>query len=98
MNLGDMIRSEEYMAWEAAEELDLAFSDPDMYGRLHKAAEDGSDGRTHGEVITMWRDYVKDVLRREGKLSDDELSTIEKQIDACEEWHQSNGSLDQQCG
>lgn len=88
---------------------DLFINDPDRAARIHDAAEDGCDGSTHAEHIEDWREFA-DILEREAQRdcdgeTDDETDENEKavetafaalsaDIDACEEWHRENGSLE----
>jgi hypothetical protein len=83
---------------------DLFIDDPERADRILNAAEDGCDGSTHAEHIQDWRDFT-DELRREalGDAEDDESEkTVESwhdaitaEIDACEKWHEDNGTLEQ---
>lgn len=92
---------------------DLFLSDPDRAERIHKAAEDGADGSTHQEVIEDWRDCVEqiraDACRESYGMDDAEEDKAEAEInawherimaeiDACENWHEANGSLHEQIG
>jgi len=81
---------------------DLFISDPDRAERIHEAAEYGSDGSTHYEIIEDWREFA-DMLfrsltgdeREEAESSSDILHLAIKQ---CEEWHEKNGTLHEQLG
>ena len=92
---------------------DLFISDPDRAERIHDAAEDGCDGSTHAEHIDDWREFVDDLkddaMRQAWKLDDAEEDKAEAainawhdaitaEIDACEAWHEANGSLHNQIG
>jgi len=92
---------------------DLFINDPDRAARNHDAAEDGCDGSTHAEHIEDWREFA-DILEREAQRdcdgeTDEETDENEKavetafaalaaDIDACEAWHQENGSLHTEVG
>ncbi len=92
MDLSEMIRNENFQAWHESTTSDYGFSNPKLYDRIHNAAESGLEGRTHGEIIEEWRDYLHSLS---GDLSDDEYVAIEQEIDDCEQWHIENGSLSQ---
>jgi len=81
-------------------------NDPDRMERCHNAAEHGEDGSTHAEAIEDMRDNL-DTLRREARHQYSERTkealdriaeAIEAEIDACEQWHEQNGSLHQCTG
>ena len=89
-------------------------NDPDRMARCHEAAEDGSDGSFHAEVIQDWRDFL-DTLEEaersaiwheldspESEAAEAELERLVKaigdEIDACESWHESQGTLWNQIG
>ncbi len=88
---------------------DLFINDPERADRIHEAAEDGADGSTHSETIEDWREYVELYFyfelkapdftsdEEEEKWTSDMENTriaILSEIDACEAWHETNGSLD----
>ena len=83
-------------------------SDPDRMSRCHEAAEDGCDGSTHGEIIKDWREFLarlEDEANRKAWMHDRVSAEIERrvaaitaEIDACEAWHEKNGSLEEQVG
>lgn len=64
MTLSEMIRSEEYRNWESETIQDFGFSNPALFDRIQEAASEGIDGRTHAEIIEMWRDYLRNNLTR----------------------------------
>lgn len=76
----------------------------DQNERIDDCAEYGGDGRTHGEVIEMWRDAIHCLMKPE--LEDDNgdwtvnpvFDSIMNEIDEVEKWHDENGSLDQVIG
>lgn len=72
---------------------DLFINDPERADRIHEAAKHGSDGSTHAEHIGDWRDFLTTI-----DLPDADREAIETEINACEEWHKANGSLDTTCG
>lgn len=84
---------------------DLFINDPERAERIHEAAEAGCDGSTHAEVIEDWRDFLNnltlfdpEIEGDKGDITDEDYTRIEAEIDACEAWHQKNGSLNQQIG
>lgn len=75
-------------------------NDPDRADRCHEAAAHGCDGSTHYEIMQDWRDFLADLFRdfRRGNDEDDaELDAIEAsidaEIDACEAYHETAGTL-----
>ena len=92
---------------------DLFINDPDRAERIHNAAEYCADGSTHQEHIDDWREFAE-ILEREAQRdcegeTDQETDENEKavetafaalaeDIDRCEAWHESNGSLHQEVG
>lgn len=77
-------------------------NDPERMKRCHDAAEDGCDGSTHGERISDWREFLNSLTItdefRDGDLTQDEFDAIDAEIDACEAWHETNGTLDEPIG
>jgi len=86
---------------------DLFISDPDRANRIHEAAGDGCDGSTHAETIDDWREYLGTFEEFDPEWHDegapdtlpaDVIESITSEIDACEAWHEQNGSLHQEIG
>lgn len=86
---------------------DLFISDPERAERIHAAAENGADGSTHAEVIEDWREYLGTFQEFDPEFDDectdsmlpaDVRESISAEIDACEAWHEKNGSLYQEIG
>ena len=81
---------------------DLFISDPDRASRIYEAASDGCDGSTHAEHIEDWREYLatfrEDDEGAPGTLPVDVIDAINAEIDACEAWHEKNGTLHQEVG
>lgn len=93
---------------------DLFISDPDRAERIHDAAENGANGSTHAEQIEDWREYVEQLKEEaereawradndeEGESMEKEIeqwhNAISAEIDACETWHERNGSLHEEIG
>jgi hypothetical protein len=82
---------------------DLFINDPERADRIHEASKDGADGSTHYETINDWRDYLKTLKAIDpdwpedgGDITDEAYTAIEAEIDACEQWHERNGSLHSQ--
>ena len=105
-NLDDLIRSDGFQAFDSDRRgNNLFINDPERAERCYDAAENGSDGSTHREIIQDWRDYLG-TLRvidpeypdETGDISEAICAAITAEIDACEEWHEKNGSLNKQLG
>jgi hypothetical protein len=81
---------------------DLLMSDPERADRLVSASENGADGSTHQEVIDDWRNAFSHWIRysRKGYHNPPErfIAAVEAHFDACEKWHEDNGTLDQEIG
>lgn len=77
-------------------------NDPERMQRCHEAAGDGCEGSTHAEIIQDWREFLNSLTvmdeYRDGDLTQDEFDAIDAEIDACEAWHEKNGSLNEQVG
>jgi hypothetical protein len=75
------------------------WNEPERAARVHDAAEDGADGKTHAEVIDDWRDALAYYLRdRRGNDVDRFEAAVSAHIDSVEAWHEKNGSLWQEIG
>ena len=85
---------------------DLYLSDPDRADRCNEAAENGSDGSTHAEIIADWRAFIDSLKVFNPEFDDTEdidkyditqaqYDAINADIDSCEAWHDKNGSLNQ---
>jgi hypothetical protein len=101
--LPEMYNSREYESF-ISDKLgnDLFINDPDRAERIHDAAEDGVDGSTHQERIDDWRDFLNTLKiidpedeTSKGDITQQVYDSITVEIDACEEWHLKNGSLEQ---
>lgn len=81
-------------------------NDPDRMERCGNAAEHGEDGSTHAEAIQDMRDNLDQLRRgirhqvsdRTEEALDRIVEAIGAEIDACEAWHEANGSLHQLTG
>lgn len=95
--LDDFIRSDYFAMYEESwcSNLVCSFWNNDIVDRIEKAAEFGSDGRTHQEVIDLWRDAVMD-CERDDVIAESIRDSIIVEIDSCELWHENNGSLYEQ--
>lgn len=76
---------------------------PERSGRCWDAAESGSDGKTHAEVIEDWRDaftyWLDDRRRGRNSADPDRFSdAVRAHFDGVEEWHRKNGSLYEEIG
>jgi len=89
MTLTEMLNSDKYQRWES-DRLgnDLFINDPQRAARMHEYAEEGLNGSTHDEVIQDWRDYLTDA-----ELPEPIKESLLIEIDAAEEWHIRNGSI-----
>ena len=82
--------------------------DAERMDRCHEAAEDGCDGSTHAEIMDDWREFLarlEDEANRKAWAHDRISAEIERrvaaihaEIDACEAWHEKNGSIDEMVG
>ena len=84
---------------------DLFINDPDRAERIHEAAEWGTDGSTHQEIIEDWREFLElqkiidpeDEDTTAGDITQETYNNISSEIDGCEAWHDKNGSLNKSC-
>jgi len=97
--LDDFIRSDYFMAYEESYFSNLVCSpwNKDILDRIEKAAENGSDGRTHGEILDLWQDAINDCYL-DDMVNWDIKEGIIDEICECVLWHQKNGSLHNQLG
>lgn len=91
--LQDLLSSKEYEKSRFGSSSDDMINDTGRYRRCIKASENGGDGSTHAEYIQDWRDCLDRL-----DLSEEINTKIRYEIDACEAWHEANGSLDEMCG
>jgi hypothetical protein len=105
-NLDDLIRSEGFQSFDSDRRgNDMFINDPKRAERCYDAAENGSDGSTHAEIIQDWRDYLDtlkvidpEFLEEGGDITQAVYDAISAEIDSCEAWHIEHGSIDQQLG
>lgn len=106
-SLDDLIQSREFNDFQA--DLlgnDLFINDPERADRIHEASENGADGSYHAEVIQDFRDFLntlpiideEDDEPNTGVITEAVYNSILAEIDACEAWHEKNGSLWQEVG
>jgi hypothetical protein len=108
-NVNDFLQSDEWQAYESSVySNDLYISNPDRAIRcVEAAAKHGSDGSTHAEIIQDWRDFLSSLKvydpdfddpedEADRDLTQEQYDKISADIDACEKWHDENGSLNQQ--
>ena len=105
-SLDDLTRSREFDDFRA--DLlgnDLFINDPERADRIYKASEDGADGSYHAEVLQDFRDFLNtlSIIDPEddepaGDITEEVHDSIVAEIDACEAWHEKNGSLWQEVG
>jgi hypothetical protein len=95
----DFIRSREVECLTSERDSDF-YNDPERAARVHKAAEYGSDGKYHAEVIQDWRDAFSAWVRDRKSWAECQRFTaaVEASFTATELWHEFNGSLDQEIG
>lgn len=80
----------DWRAWNAIyRDCDMVLDDPERFDRCQAAAEDGSDGSTHREIISDWRRALQ--ASSFGPITRMILSF---RIDEVEQWHEQNGSID----
>ncbi len=93
--LHELINSREFDAYRG-DKLgnDLFINDPERAERCYDAAENGSDGSTHAEIIEDWRDFLATL----DDLSDSLREDIQQEINDCEAWHEKQGTLWEQVG
>lgn len=111
--LGDMIRSKEWMYYEASvtDFQSLILSDPDRANRMAEGSSDegnGCDSSTHAEHLQDERDFLKmlKVFDPDFDEEDDgdfditkaQEEAISKEIDECEAYHEKQGTLNQEIG
>jgi len=87
---------------------DAWIDDPERMQRCSDAAENGAEGSTHAEVIGDWRDFLICLEHRAKRHSlhhsrveaeiERRAASIRAEIDACEVWHESAGSLHEEIG
>ena len=98
LTLNTIIRSDDFASFiESKLGNDLFINDPDRTNRIHEAAKHGCDGSTHQEVIEDWRDYLDWAADGLG-LDIGAQGDIEREINIIEDWHEKNGSLNQEIG
>ena len=105
-SLDDLTRSREFDDFRA--DLmgnDLFINDPERADRIHEASENGADGSFHAEVIQDFRDFLNTLSiidpeddQPAGDITEEVYDSIVAEIDACEAWHEKNGSLWQEVG
>lgn len=100
-NLEDFYNSEYFQAYEESFISGLGYSacpeKREMCNRIHEAAECGGEGRTHWEIIELWREALK-ACERDGLITERTFTKIGMEIDDCETWHCENGSIDNVIG
>jgi hypothetical protein len=81
---------------------DDRINDPERYTRCEEAASDGADGSTHREVIDTWRENFYYFMRNRPRACWRENSVLEAAVEAyfdgVENWHTTNGTIDEQIG
>ncbi len=84
---------------------DFSRSGRDRVSRCYDAAENGADGSTHREIIEDWRGGLRQWIedrRQNTRLFAEYPYRVESAMlayfDAVEDWHEKNGSIDQEVG
>jgi hypothetical protein len=92
--LDAFLRSNLWLGYESDFSLNLQYwyiNDPERADRMERAFSGGNSGLTHAEVMDDWTDCVKN-----SDLKDATKERLYKEIKECREWHDKNGSLDDQ--
>ena len=99
ITLDDFIRSDYFESYEESWRSNLFCSsfNNDLIDRIEKAAEFGSDGRTHSEVLELWQEAVN-CCHDDDVISWDIKESIIIEICDCILWHSENGSLHEELG
>ncbi len=107
--LDEMYNCSMYQGW-ISDRLgnDLFLSDPERADRIHKYAEDGSDGSTHGEVINDWDEFLEDCIDVYDLDEDDPedlyrsvnnlilkttYNKVKREIEQCRDWWDKQDKL-----
>jgi hypothetical protein len=97
--LEDMYQSEGFQAWDSDNRscggCGIILRDPERFDRMYKAAEFGSEGSTHAEIIDAWNEYLELIS---GDIDEQTYDNISNEIIQCWDWHDKNGSLDTEIG
>ena len=112
MTLSDFYNSEYFQYWDSDNRstgsCGLILNDTERFNRIYEAAENGSEGSTHYEIIHDWLDCLNtmDCIDPEdnngvsdienGIIQEKDYDTIYQEIVDCENWHEKNGSLHEQ--
>lgn len=107
-SLSSLYSSRNFDLWQGSNlGSDLFIISPERASRREKAAETGSCGDTHREIIDDWRNFLKtlkvydpeyDDPENEYDITETTRQAINKEIDACEAYHISAGSIDNEIG
>jgi hypothetical protein len=106
-SLKNILDSEEFASFiESKLGNNLFINNHDRADRIHEAAEFGSDGSTHSEVIGDWRGFLKTLRVQDSDDPDDtgyditqeSYNLITREIDECEKYHDDHGTLFKQIG
>ena len=93
--LEELYQSEDFHAWDSDNRSPasacMILEDPERFDRIQESAEYGCEGSTHQEIMGDWRAYLNELNENEA-----DHDAINKEIDDCEEWHEKNGSLQNQ--
>ena len=95
--LDEFLQTDEWHVWDESNRSDMGFKDPERAQRCADAAEDGSEGSTHAEIIDDWRRAVE-CAARNGEIGLVRQALCLKDIENCYQFHFREGSLDEQVG
>lgn len=93
MDLGIFLQTEWWNAWDADNRNDLHWQNPERAQRCDEAAEDGSDGSTHGERIDDMRKALQshDAADEFGQLT---VQRLLVEVEGLYKWFELKGELD----
>lgn len=101
------LRSDYFATWQAERIESGAYSSNsdrrERFSRCYDAAENGADGSTHREHIEDMREAFRAYLHDRNRKSRAEYpyrieDSAMRHFDTLENWHEQNGSLDQEVG
>ena len=97
--LEDMYNSAGFQAWDSDNRscggCGIILNDSKRFDRICKAAEFGSEGSTHNEIIDDWNEYLEILC---DDIPETDYDAISIEILKCYNWHDNNGSLNREIG
>jgi len=101
MTLHEFLNGKPWQSWDennrSPGSANMIIEDPERFDRCYRAAEQGAEGSTHGEIIEDWRQAV-DCAEDDKLISEEDAESLRKEIRECEDWHIQNGSIDEEVG